>query len=100
MPEMYQKDYDTLVKTFYERLEIKRQGGEFATKESFKKLGSLEDIWEFTDILIRFKGDKEKAREGACNAADEMEKGQSDPDKWVEDYCEKTFFGTVTTGKR
>ncbi|TGO47655.1 hypothetical protein BCON_0268g00030 [Botryotinia convoluta] len=44
MPERYQEDYDIFVKIFYERLEIKKQGGEFATKESYKKSGSLKFI--------------------------------------------------------
>ncbi|TGO24939.1 hypothetical protein BPAE_0091g00160 [Botrytis paeoniae] len=81
MPEKHQEDYDIFVKTFYERLEIDRQGGEFATKESYKKLGSLKFIWTREERRLRLKDDEENIREGACDAADRTEKGISDPDR-------------------
>ncbi|THV53418.1 hypothetical protein BGAL_0051g00150 [Botrytis galanthina] len=100
MSKKYQEDYDVFVKTFYERLEIKKQGGEFATKESYEKLGSLEFIWEMEESRMFFKDNREKICEEAWNVTDKMEKGLSTPERRVEEYCEKTFSETVAAEER
>ncbi|KAF7926398.1 uncharacterized protein EAE98_006693 [Botrytis deweyae] len=100
MPEEYQKKNDVSVKTFYERLEIKKQGGEIAIKESFKISGSLRFIWTMEERRLRLKDGKEEIRDGACNAAEKMEKGLSNPGERVEDYCEKTSSDAVATEER
>ncbi|TGO13338.1 hypothetical protein BTUL_0071g00150 [Botrytis tulipae] len=77
MPEEYQEDFYEFIETVYERLEIKKQGGEFATKESYKKSGSLRFIWTREEHRLRLEDDREEFCDGTCDMTDKMEKGLS-----------------------